>query len=273
MRSRRAIVLVSGAAMTAAASADVVLEQIGPAGANLISNGFVTGYFNHYSTPPVSWGNRGVLDDFLLTQRMRLTRIEAAVSSNPGEPINWANILGWRVEIYSNPQVALNNDLRGDMLHLEVTTATQFTIPYTPFPFGPSQIALAAFDVDVTLDPARYWVAVIPVNRVGNGYGAIIASSVGNAFNPWQVLPGNTVFPLQDPGIGFRIMGTPAGSCYPNCDGSTIAPVLNVNDFICFQSRFAAGDPYANCDQSTEPPILNVNDFVCFQSAFAAGCQ
>src|SRR5690606_18441926 len=39
--------------------------------------------------------------------------------------------------------------------------------------------------------------------------------------------------------------------CYPNCDGSTIPPVLNVNDFICFQSRFAAGDPYANCDNST----------------------
>jgi probable HAF family extracellular repeat protein len=60
--------------------------------------------------------------------------------------------------------------------------------------------------------------------------------------------------------------------CYPNCDGSTTAPILNVNDFICFQSLFASGDPRANCDGSTNPPILNVNDFVCFQSAFAAGC-
>src|SRR5262249_14881738 len=60
--------------------------------------------------------------------------------------------------------------------------------------------------------------------------------------------------------------------CYANCDGSTLAPALNVNDFICFQARFAAGDTYANCDGSTTPPILNVNDFICFQSAFAAGC-
>jgi hypothetical protein len=57
--------------------------------------------------------------------------------------------------------------------------------------------------------------------------------------------------------------------CYGNCDQSTLPPVLNVNDFICFQSRFAAADPYADCDRSG---ALNVNDFVCFQTRFAAGC-
>jgi hypothetical protein len=48
--------------------------------------------------------------------------------------------------------------------------------------------------------------------------------------------------------------------------------VLNVNDFVCFQTRFAAGDPWANCDGSTGAPTLNVLDFVCFQQRFAAGC-
>jgi len=60
--------------------------------------------------------------------------------------------------------------------------------------------------------------------------------------------------------------------CYPNCDGGTTSPALNVNDLVCFINSFAAGDPYANCDQSTTPPILNVNDFACFLSAFRAGC-
>jgi hypothetical protein len=60
--------------------------------------------------------------------------------------------------------------------------------------------------------------------------------------------------------------------CYANCDGSSIAPFLTVNDFVCFQSRFAAGDSGANCDGSTGVPVLTVNDFVCFQSSFAAGC-
>jgi len=60
--------------------------------------------------------------------------------------------------------------------------------------------------------------------------------------------------------------------CYANCDDSTGLPLLNVNDFICFQARFAAGNPWANCDGSTAPPILNINDLICFQSRFATGC-
>ena len=60
--------------------------------------------------------------------------------------------------------------------------------------------------------------------------------------------------------------------CYANCDGSTAPPVLNINDFVCFMSKFAAADPYANCDESTAPPVLNINDFVCFMSRFAGGC-
>jgi photosystem II stability/assembly factor-like uncharacterized protein len=60
--------------------------------------------------------------------------------------------------------------------------------------------------------------------------------------------------------------------CYANCDFSNIPPTLNVADFGCFLSKFAAGDPYANCDESTTPPILNVADFSCFLQKFAAGC-
>jgi hypothetical protein len=61
-------------------------------------------------------------------------------------------------------------------------------------------------------------------------------------------------------------------TCYANCDHSTTPPILNVADFLCFQSQFASNNPAANCDASTTPPILNINDFLCFQSAFARGC-
>jgi hypothetical protein len=64
----------------------------------------------------------------------------------------------------------------------------------------------------------------------------------------------------------------PDGTCYANCDGSTATPILNVNDFICFQERYAAGDSYANCDNSTTAPVLNINDFVCFMQKYGAGC-
>lgn len=60
--------------------------------------------------------------------------------------------------------------------------------------------------------------------------------------------------------------------CYPNCDNSTLAPILNVNDFLCFMNQYAAGASYANCDNSTIPPVLNVNDFQCFINEYAIGC-
>ena len=62
-------------------------------------------------------------------------------------------------------------------------------------------------------------------------------------------------------------------ACYANCDASSSAPVLNVNDFACFLNKFAAADTYANCDGSTASPTLNVNDFACFLNKFAAGCS
>jgi hypothetical protein len=64
----------------------------------------------------------------------------------------------------------------------------------------------------------------------------------------------------------------PPQTCYPNCDSSTTAPILNISDFTCFLNRFAAGDPWGNCDGSTTPPVLNITDFTCFLNAFAAGC-
>jgi subtilisin-like proprotein convertase family protein len=60
--------------------------------------------------------------------------------------------------------------------------------------------------------------------------------------------------------------------CYANCDGSTAAPVLDINDWICFLGRYLDGDPRANCDGSAASPALNVSDFICFIERYAAGC-
>jgi hypothetical protein len=58
-----------------------------------------------------------------------------------------------------------------------------------------------------------------------------------------------------------------------NCDESTVAPVLNGQDFLCFMTKFTSGDATANCDGSTVAPVLNAQDFVCFQDAFTRGCR
>jgi hypothetical protein len=74
--------------------------------------------------------------------------------------------------------------------------------------------------------------------------------------------------------------GTGPG-CYANCDGSTVEPVLNVDDFTCFINEFAAAQglpheqqvsSYANCDGSQTAPALNVDDFTCFINQYAQGC-
>jgi hypothetical protein len=72
-------------------------------------------------------------------------------------------------------------------------------------------------------------------------------------------------------GVNYTIYGVPV-PCYANCDHSTEAPILNVNDFQCFINAFATGSVYANCDSSTAAPTLNVNDFQCFLNQFAMGC-
>jgi hypothetical protein len=98
-------------------------------------------------------------------------------------------------------------------------------------------------------------VAYIPTT--GNNYG----------LEPWCYL-----YALITTDSG-QLPSPPPPACYANCDGSTSAPVLNVADFTCFLTRFAAGDAWANCDGSTSPPALNVADFTCYLSTFAAGCR
>ncbi len=58
-------------------------------------------------------------------------------------------------------------------------------------------------------------------------------------------------------------------NCYNNCDLSSAAPKLNVNDFMCFLNAYARRDPYANCNVDA---VINVADFICFMNKFAVGC-
>jgi hypothetical protein len=89
---------------------------------------------------------------------------------------------------------------------------------------------------------------------------------------PFTVSIGGSVSLTLRQHVGEFTPRATSGGCYPNCDSSTVAPILNVGDFTCFLQRFAAGDSYANCDASTIAPVLNVGDFTCFLQRFAAGC-
>jgi hypothetical protein len=109
-----------------------------------------------------------------------------------------------------------------------------------------------------------------------------------NAQLTFSVVQGQTYF-IRIGGVGGQrgayVLNVgaciPAPACYANCDQSTTAPALNVEDFTCFINRFAVaqGLPhaqqvshYANCDNSTTAPVLNVEDFTCFINRYAMGC-
>jgi uncharacterized membrane protein len=87
-------------------------------------------------------------------------------------------------------------------------------------------------------------------------------------------IAGTAIDPTENFSFGSQVawLVDTGAPCYPNCDGSVVAPILNVQDFSCFLVKYVAGDPYANCDGSTAPPTLNVLDFSCFLQRFAEGC-
>jgi hypothetical protein len=56
----------------------------------------------------------------------------------------------------------------------------------------------------------------------------------------------------------------------PECSADCISDgVLNIDDFICYQTLFALGDLKADCDADG---VLLIDDFICFQTAFVLGC-
>jgi hypothetical protein len=150
-----------------------------------------------------------------------------------------------------------------------------FAQPVSVVGTGPIEVV---FDTGSLSVPASVWVAVwfvqtsggIPGVRMNTQAPTVGTVSVTRAFREGGVGPWGT-----DPVGDWMTMQLIAAAppCYANCDGSTIAPILNVSDFICFGNRFVAGDTWANCDGSTTAPILNVSDYICFNNLFAAGCR
>jgi len=146
---------------------------------------------------------------------------------------------------------------------LQSTLSSLFT---ASLPAGEYLLAVSAYDMDpLDTNLADLWLDT-PFNaeRAPDGPGA------ANPVAGWFASGGAGAYTIALQGSCFVSTGP---ACYANCDGSSVAPILNVSDFICFQTKYAAGDSYANCDGSTTPPVLNVSDFICFQTKYAAGCS
>jgi uncharacterized membrane protein len=132
------------------------------------------------------------------------------------------------------------------------------------------------------------WTPVIWVNDQPQELSAYLQSR-GVNLNGWELVRVTHMNPSATAMVGWgsfrnQWQGWIAylSGCYANCDGGTVEPALNVEDFICFISRYAEATTlphadqlvhYANCDHSTAAPVLNVDDFICFVNRFIEGCE
>jgi hypothetical protein len=234
----------------------------------------LNGRISDVSTPASRPQTRAA-DDFVL-------------AAGNGQPYALSALHGRALGIhYSTAFAEIYADAGGQPATAPLATLPQLTLQVTQTGvFQVYDLLDLTFDTTgVSLSPGRYWVSVVcnvsGDPPPGDGYGYFATAGSGTvqglpgmyrvATGPWTPITSAGIDPTD---FSFRVEGQQGRPpCYANCDNSTTPPILNIADFVCYQSLFAAGSSLANCDGSTTPPILNIADFVCFQAAFAAGCQ
>ena len=85
--------------------------------------------------------------------------------------------------------------------------------------------------------PSDRWVATNSHAAAATSFSAAPASLRPNSRNTRSSVSAGFAFNNQ-PRAWVAAVG-----CYANCDGSTVAPVLNVQDFGCFLQKYAGGCP------------------------------
>jgi hypothetical protein len=197
-------------------------------------------------------------------------------ATGQGYSIQPANTMGFTPAGFSGNCIYPNSVFSADLLVSFSSSLTAFSIMFAPQELGCDDTA--TMRVTAYLNGVLLGTNTAMAPQPGTWPTGTLSFTSAQPFNSVVVHYDHRPPTCQDWGPIFladNMIVTPGGgppACYANCDGSTVTPVLNVNDFVCFQNKFAAGDPYANCDHSTATPVLNVNDFVCFQAKFAAGC-
>ncbi len=232
-----------------------------------------------------------VADDFTLSTSSTLTSVVLYSfqrnSSTTVSPFTSVNLRIWS----GRPGDPGSQILFGDTTTNRLTSAA-WTGSYRAHNDIPTNTERPIFAVQAAISPAlalpagTYWIDWQMAGTLSSGPSAAVVTllnQVGpaNANARWKggtmtnwidaVDGGASQAPLE---LAFIIRGTTGGQtpCYPNCDGSTAAPVLTANDFQCFLNSFASVASYANCDGSTAAPLLTANDFQCFLNRFASGC-
>jgi hypothetical protein len=278
-RAAVAIVLAAGAGVSLAQSPWVVPPAFaaveGTGSANFIYNAGPRTY--QFTFPGSDFAGAPGLTIVGFSHRLRLTTASSwplvdAVFTNydvyVGELANTTGVLDGT---FANNIVAGTDvQVRSGGMTIPVGSAvSNGTLP------NPFMSHMVDFQTPFVVDPAKKY--IVTVRHTGHGastqsWDRVLSGGdyAGRSASTYAATTGGTLANVSIPQFWVT---TGAAPCYPNCDGSTTAPILNVQDFGCFLNAFANGDSYANCDGSTTAPVLNVQDFGCFLNSFAAGCS
>ncbi|MEX2220137.1 MAG: right-handed parallel beta-helix repeat-containing protein [Phycisphaerales bacterium] len=112
----------------------------------------------------------------------------------------------------------------------------------------------------------------------GSGFNTVANPMFANAgAGDYRPLAGSPAIDAGDTLLYFGSLadydGNPRGVDFASAPNTGVAPFGPVIDIGAFEAQNQVSSAcYANCDQSTTPPVLNVADFGCFLTKYAAGC-
>ena len=173
-------------------SATTIMDQIGGDPYD-VSSGNV--YASQQFESSMNTYDAAVIDDFTVSSaNTLLTGVDAVLTGwNGFDSSKWANITGWRVEIYDN-DVSVSYNLNGNAAsqHFAPSEVSLDTNYVTDNP----EYALVSIPVEIMLgNPGTYYIGVIPImDFTGNGQLGISKStnfgSNPGGMNAWQANPG-----------------------------------------------------------------------------------
>ncbi|MDQ2986651.1 MAG: PEP-CTERM sorting domain-containing protein [Armatimonadota bacterium] len=207
----RLLLTAIAATLGVAANAQFLMDQIGP------DNTGQTGQTVHASQDfngAFPTFDVNAIDDFTIGAAANITAVEAVMGMYNSVNINFANVLGYRIEVYSSVAAGASN-LVGDVASVAVAPAN--AVVDTSWLGGTnivSKVSMSGLNINIG-SAGTYWVGVMAVQDFAlHGQVGVSGSTVGTGNDMWQVNPGGgfglgTSFqPVIPTNAAYRVTGT-----------------------------------------------------------------
>jgi len=240
-------VALAGGVAGQAAAQQVILDQIGAEdGSDLPFEAFVS---QDFTAPENEDFDVAAVDDFVLGNPTTLSQVQAAIFGDPVTGFNdFDSIESYTIAVYDSPETAAT-DLSDTIVSVSFDEPDE--LKTTVF----AGVRIASFNVDITLAPGTYWIAVIPSNSFeDNGQTFVMGSELGDP-NAQLANPGGG-FKEFDPGVPAPVEdenGNPLSLAYTILAGEippdACLPDLNDDGTVGVSDLLALLSQWGTCDK------------------------